>query len=120
MYLEKTSVLSGDDLINEIPDGVGEEPVIISENRWGKTDLKVIEDFTDSADIYEYVDDIATDTTFTFRIDGIDSANYSITSTTSNSITIKCINYYYTGLLVGINNRTSEETSIPLTLKGLF
>jgi hypothetical protein len=120
LYLAKTSTIDGDDLVNEIPSGVKPFVPIISESRWDKTILKVIERYTGTASIYEYVDNVPTDTTFTYRVDGIPTTAYTITDAKPNSITIKCNKMYYMGKLVGINAKTLEEISIDLELKGMF
>ena len=72
-------------------------------------------------DVYEYLNDIIVPATvFTFRIDGIDSGEYNIVTTTDNSIEIECLGYYYSGTLVAIDTSTLLEYSIPLTLESMF
>lgn len=86
---------------------------------FSKESLTITKYTTQSVDVYNYVASVADGTTFTFRIDGIDSSKYTIISTTGNSISVQCNSGYYEGTLVAITDIALDETSIPLILKNL-
>jgi len=84
-----------------------------------KPTVEIPKTLSETVEIYEYVDGVRTVETFTFRIDNVPVSAYTITGLTSNSITIKCNQYYYEGNLVAIKSDLTEYTT-PIILKSLF
>jgi len=82
--------------------------------------LEVPTGLSKTVEVYEYNDGIPTSSAFIYRIDGIDTSHYTITSQTDNSITITADEFYYQGTLVAIRVIDSFETSIPLVLKSMI
>lgn len=122
LTLESVEILTGkDDLANNIAYNgeVNPIPVPTTGVEFTKDSLDIPLSFEDTVSVYEYIDEVPTATTFTFRIDGAPSDAYTIVSTTGNSITIRCEKYFYTGTLVAISP-TLVEYSIPLVLSSLF
>ena len=122
LTLESVEILTGkDDLVNNIAYNgeVNPIPVPTTGVEFTKESLDIPLSFEDTVSVYEYIDEVPTATTFTFRVDGIPSNAYTIVSTTGNSITIRCEKYFYTGTLVAISP-TLVEYSIPLVLSSLF
>ena len=122
LTLESVEILTGkDDLANNIAYNgeVNPIPVPTTGVEFTKDSLDIPLSFEDTVSVYEYIDEVPTATTFTFRIDGVPSDAYTIVSTTGNSITIRCEKYFYTGTLVAISP-TLVEYSIPLVLSSLF
>ena len=122
LTLESVEILSGkDDLANNIAYNgeVNPIPAPTTGVEFTKESLDIPLSFEDTVSVYEYIDEVPTATTFTFRVDGIPSDAYTIVATTGNSITIRCEKYFYTGTLVAISP-TLVEYSIPLVLSSLF
>lgn len=84
-----------------------------------KPTIEIPKTLSEKVEVYEYVDGVRTTETFTFRIDNVPVSAYTITGLTSNSITIKCNEYYYEGTLVAVKSDLTEYTA-PLVLKSLF
>jgi hypothetical protein len=112
-----------DDLVNGIAyngDITIPQPTPDTEIQFTKSKFEIPVGLSDSVSVYEYIGGVQQPTTFTFRIDGIDSSKYTILSTTGNSIEVQCDEFYFTGQLVAIKDVTLEEHSIPIILKSLF
>lgn len=71
-------------------------------------------------EVYEYISGAQQGTTFTFRIDNVDAGKYEVVSTTGNSITIKGLDYPYSGQLVAIKDIVLTETQIPIKLTSIM
>lgn len=122
LTLESVEILVGkDDLANNIAYNgeINQIPTPTTGVEFTKESLDIPLSFEDTVSVYEYIDEVPTATAFTFRIDGIPSTAYTIVSSTSNSINIKCEKYFYKGTLVAISP-TLVEYSIPLVLNSLF
>lgn len=70
--------------------------------------------------VYEYANSIIQPTTFTFRIDGIDSSKYELVGVDGNTVMVKSLDYYYSGNLVAISDSDLSETIIPIELSGII
>lgn len=119
--LEPTQILSEDDLVNNIAYNSFDINTIPDTGKTGiyftKDSLEIQVDSSETVDVYEYLNDvIVPSTVFTFRIDDIDASKYQIITSDDNSITIKALDYYYSGTLVAIDTSDLSEYSIPLTL----
>lgn len=84
----------------------------------------VNEGLTKNITVYEYDGDTQLSTTFTWRIDGVDSSYYDLVGS-ANSVDITGLKSNSdgspeTGTLVAINADTLEEASIPIEFKGLW
>jgi len=125
LTMEATQILKGDDFNSGIAvnnytiktDGtLGKNGVYFSY----KDEVAIPKGLTKDISVYEYINDIDTGATFTFRIDGIDSNKFSIISATSNSVKIESLDFYYAGELVAIEDGSLVETKIPLILKSMI
>jgi len=122
VILEADELNPLDDLINNIAynGDIVTVPNLINGVQFDVSEIEIPKTFSKTVSVYEYISSVAQPTTFTFRIDVIDPSKYTIDATTNNSITITCDAYYFTGSLVAVKQPTLEETSIPMTLKGLI
>lgn len=75
---------------------------------------------TSIANVYEYIGGVQQSTTFTFRIDGIDSSLYDLTMIDGNTVMVKGLDYQYAGSLVAIKDVALTEESITINLNGIF
>lgn len=122
--IELTQKMDEDDFVNNIAYNKISIDTIPEDNKNGvyftKDKLDIPLNSTKELEVYEYLNNvIVPTTTFTFRIDDIDSSEYDIVSTTGNSIQIKSLGYYYSGKLVAINDGDLSEYEIPLTLSSI-
>lgn len=123
LSVESDEILEGkDDLVNNIAyngEIITPIPTPVTQVQFSKSKLEIPKTLSDSVSVYEYVLGVPQLTIFTYRIDGIPASVYTVTSSTGNSITIKCNDYYHVGTLVAIKPDLSEY-SIPITLKSLL
>ena len=113
-----------DDFDNNIAyNDFNDESVIINgldEYKFNYEEVDVLFNLTNEVTVFKYASDILQPTTFDWRIDGIDSANYELDIIDDNTIEIRCLNYPFSGNLVAISQDDLYETSIPIDLKGAW
>ena len=121
LKIEVTQIVPQDDLTNNIAYNSVDSSTNTAINgvAFSVDSLTIKKTEVATVSVYEYVTSVPQATAFTFRIDGISASAYTITATTSNSISIKCNDYYFTGTLVAIKPNLTE-TAIPLTLASLI
>jgi hypothetical protein len=121
--VENTQPIPEDDWVNGVAYNgeVNVAPPTVNGIVFSQDSLSIPKGLTKTVDVYEYIASVAQPTTFTWSISGIAAANYTIVSSTGNSITIKCNNYQYDGFLVATKTIAPfTVTQIPLSLTSIM
>ena len=120
MRLETTQLVDEDDLVNNIAYNQSTQfvPTPTNNVQFSSNELKVIQGYSSTITVSEVG---VPSTTFTFDVSGVPLTSYEIVSSNGNSITIKCNEYYFEGMLKATSvTDPLKFAEVPLILKGLF
>lgn len=122
VYLEEVPLMQEDDVENNIAWN-GEQviaPTITETVFEPKNISSVIEGYTQTFNVYKYVNSVKTANTFTFSASGVPSEYYELVSVNGNTFTLKCVKAYNKNaiLLVAFDTIESTETKKEVWMKG--
>jgi hypothetical protein len=120
MRLETTQLVAEDDLVNNVAYNGQSNfvPQPINNIQFSVNELKVTQGYSATVQVTDTTNPLET---FSITIVGLPSGAYEITSLTSNSVTVKCKEYYYDGIIRATRvSNPLQFAEIPIILKGLF
>lgn len=100
---------------------IAASPATVKENRINPQVTSILQGSTQVYTIYQYTNNVANASTFTFAVSGANASKYTFTNISGNSFSVKSLGYDATKLTVTCTNVSDSSTkTIEIQLKGLF
>jgi hypothetical protein len=115
------SMTGNSSIVDTVTVTIAASPAMVKENRINPQVTSILQGNTQVYTIYQYTNNVANASTFTFAVSGANSSKYTFTNISGNSFSVKSLGYHATKLTVTYTNVSDSSTAtIEIQLKGLF